>query len=318
MLYTEIPTQRPVTPLLDAINHPEQLRALEQSQLEQVADELRQFILYAAGQSGGHFGANLGVIELTVALHYCFNTPHDRLIWDVGHQAYPHKVLPGRREQLTTIRAKDGLAAFPAREESEFDTFGVGHSSTAISAGLGMALARRYQNKPCEVVSIIGDGAMTAGMAFEALNDAVAHSADLMVVLNDNDMSISCSTGGFAKHLAAIWERGEFVNVTEQGEAYVQPHPEWLYNSRLHSAATDAADNLFQAIGFDYFGPYDGHDVKQLVHVFNALKKRKGHRQLQITTKKGKGFAPAESHQIKYHAISKLNAVVASNTAPKY
>ena len=181
-----------------------------------------------------------------------------------------------------------------------------------------MALARRYQNKPCEVVSIIGDGAMTAGMAFEALNDAVAHSADLMVVLNDNDMSISCSTGGFAKHLAAIWERGEFVNVTEQGEAYVQPHPEWLYNSRLHSAATDAADNLFQAIGFDYFGPYDGHDVKQLVHVFNALKKRKGPRLIHVYTKKGKGFAPAESDQIKYHAISKINAVAASNTAPKY
>lgn len=318
MLYTEIPTQRPVTPLLDAIDHPEQLRALEQSQLTQVADELRQFILYAAGQSGGHFGANLGVIELTVALHYCFNTPHDRLIWDVGHQAYPHKALTGRREQLTTIRAKDGLAAFPAREESEFDTFGVGHSSTAISAGLGMALARRYQNNPCEVVSIIGDGAMTAGMAFEAMNDAVAHQADLMVVLNDNDMSISCSTGGFAKHLAAIWERGEFVNVTEDGEAYVQPHPEWLYNSRLHQAATDAADNLFKAIGFDYFGPYDGHDVKQLVHVFKALKKRKGPRLIHIYTKKGKGFAPAECDQIKYHAISKLNAVAAPNLAPKY
>jgi len=318
MLYTEIPTQRPVTPLLDAIDHPEQLRALEQSQLTQVADELRQFILYAAGQSGGHFGANLGVIELTVALHYCFNTPHDRLIWDVGHQAYPHKALTGRREQLTTIRAKDGLAAFPAREESEFDTFGVGHSSTAISAGLGMALARRYQNNPCEVVSIIGDGAMTAGMAFEAMNDAVAHQADLMVVLNDNDMSISCSTGGFAKHLAAIWELGEFVNVTEDGEAYVQPHPEWLYNSRLHQAATDAADNLFKAIGFDYFGPYDGHDVKQLVHVFKALKKRKGPRLIHIYTKKGKGFAPAECDQIKYHAISKLNAVAAPNPAPKY
>ncbi|BCT88018.1 1-deoxy-D-xylulose-5-phosphate synthase [Acinetobacter variabilis] len=318
MLYTEIPTQRPVTPLLDAIDHPEQLRALEQSQLTQVADELRQFILYAAGQSGGHFGANLGVIELTVALHYCFNTPHDRLIWDVGHQAYPHKALTGRREQLTTIRAKDGLAAFPAREESEFDTFGVGHSSTAISAGLGMALARRYQNNPGEVVSIIGDGAMTAGMAFEAMNDAVAHQADLMVVLNDNDMSISCSTGGFAKHLAAIWERGEFVNVTEDGEAYVQPHPEWLYNSRLHQAATDATDNLFKAIGFDYFGPYDGHDVKQLVHVFKALKKRKGPRLIHIYTKKGKGFAPAECDQIKYHAISKLNAVAAPNPAPKY
>ncbi len=197
MLYTEIPTHRPITPLLDAIDHPQQLRLLERSQLEKVADELRQYILYAAGQSGGHFGANLGVIELTVALHYCFNTPHDRLIWDVGHQAYPHKALTGRREQLTTIRTKDGLAAFPTREESVFDTFGVGHSSTAISAGLGMALARRYQKDPCEVVAIIGDGAMTAGMAFEAMNDAVAHNADLMVVLNDNDMSISCSTGGF-------------------------------------------------------------------------------------------------------------------------
>ena len=318
MLYTEIPTHRPVTPLLDAIDHPQQLRLLERSQLEQVADELRQYILYAAGQSGGHFGANLGVIELTVALHYSFNTPHDRLIWDVGHQAYPHKALTGRREQLTTIRAKDGLAAFPAREESVFDTFGVGHSSTAISAGLGMSLARRYQKDPCEVVSIIGDGAMTAGMAFEAMNDAVAHQADLMVVLNDNDMSISCSTGGFAKHLAAIWERGESVNITDEGEAYIQPHPEWTYNSRLHCAATEAADNLFKAIGFDYFGPFDGHDVNQLVQVFNALKKRKGPRLIHVYTKKGKGFAPAEADQIKYHAISKLNTASSSNAAPKY
>ncbi|MEG1490338.1 1-deoxy-D-xylulose-5-phosphate synthase [Acinetobacter sp.] len=318
MLYTEIPTHRPITPLLDAIDHPQQLRLLERSQLEKVADELRQYILYAAGQSGGHFGANLGVIELTVALHYCFNTPHDRLIWDVGHQAYPHKALTGRREQLTTIRTKDGLAAFPTREESVFDTFGVGHSSTAISAGLGMALARRYQKDPCEVVAIIGDGAMTAGMAFEAMNDAVAHNADLMVVLNDNDMSISCSTGGFAKHLAAIWESGQSVNISETGEAYLEPHPEWNYNSRLHSSATDAADNLFKAIGFDYFGPFDGHDVNQLVQVFNALKKRKGPRLIHVYTKKGKGFIPAESDQIKYHAISKINAVASANVAPKY
>ena len=318
MLYTEIPTHRPVTPLLDAIDHPQQLRLLERSQLEQVADELRQYILYAAGQSGGHFGANLGVIELTVALHYCFNTPHDRLIWDVGHQAYPHKALTGRREQLTTIRAKDGLAAFPAREESIFDTFGVGHSSTAISAGLGMSLARRYQKDRCEVVSIIGDGAMTAGMAFEAMNDAVAHDADLIVVLNDNDMSISCSTGGFAKHLAAIWERGQSVNVSDEGEAYVQPHPAWTYNSRLHSAATDAADNLFKAIGFDYFGPFDGHDVNQLVQVFSALKKRKGPRLIHVYTKKGKGFAPAEADQIKYHAINKINSASTASAAPKY
>ncbi|MCL6244244.1 MULTISPECIES: 1-deoxy-D-xylulose-5-phosphate synthase [Acinetobacter] len=318
MLYKEIPFQRPVTPLLDTINHPQQLRLLERSQLEQVADELRQFILYAAGQSGGHFGANLGVIELTVALHYCFDTPRDRLIWDVGHQAYPHKALTGRREQLVTIRAKDGLAAFPAREESEFDTFGVGHSSTAISAGLGMSLARRFKQDPCHVVAIVGDGAMTAGMAFEAMNDAVAHNADLMVVLNDNDMSISCSTGGFAKHLAAIWESGQSVNISENGEAYIQPHPEWAYNSRLHCAATDAADNLFKAIGFDYFGPFDGHDVEQLTHVFEALKKRSGPRLVHVYTKKGKGFAPAEADQIKYHAISKLNAPAAVATAPKY
>lgn len=318
MLYTEIPTQRPVTPLLDAIDHPQQLRQLEHSQLLQVADELRQYILYAAGQSGGHFGANLGVVELTVALHYCFNTPNDRLVWDVGHQAYPHKILTGRREQITTIRAKNGLAAFPAREESVFDTFGVGHSSTAISAGLGMSLARRYQKDPCEVVCIVGDGAMTAGMAFEAMNDAVAHDADLIVVLNDNDMSISCSTGGFAKHLAAIWEKGHLVNVNEHGEAYIQPHPKWTYNSRLHQSATDAADNLFKAIGFDYFGPFDGHDVTQLVQVFNALKKRKGPRLVHGYTKKGKGFAPAEADPITYHAIGKINAASGGKTPPKY
>ena len=318
MLYTEIPTQRPVTPLLDAIDHPQQLRQLEHSQLVQVADELRQYILYAAGQSGGHFGANLGVVELTVALHYCFNTPNDRLVWDVGHQAYPHKILTGRREQITTIRAKNGLAAFPAREESVFDTFGVGHSSTAISAGLGMSLARRYQKDPCEVVCIVGDGAMTAGMAFEAMNDAVAHDADLIVVLNDNDMSISCSTGGFAKHLAAIWEKGHLVNVNEHGEAYIQPHPKWTYNSRLHQSATDAADNLFKAIGFDYFGPFDGHDVTQLVQVFNALKKRKGPRLVHVYTKKGKGFAPAEADPITYHAIGKISAASGGKTPPKY
>ncbi|EXU01575.1 1-deoxy-D-xylulose-5-phosphate synthase [Acinetobacter baumannii 25253_7] len=318
MLYTEIPTQRPVTPLLDAIDHPQQLRQLEHSQLLQVADELRQYILYAAGQRGGHFGANLGVVELTVALHYCFNTPNDRLVWDVGHQAYPHKILTGRREQITTIRAKNGLAAFPAREESVFDTFGVGHSSTAISAGLGMSLARRYQKDPCEVVCIVGDGAMTAGMAFEAMNDAVAHDADLIVVLNDNDMSISCSTGGFAKHLAAIWEKGHLVNVNEHGEAYIQPHPKWTYNSRLHQSATDAADNLFKAIGFDYFGPFDGHDVTQLVQVFNALKKRKGPRLVHVYTKKGKGFAPAEADPITYHAIGKINAASGGKTPPKY
>lgn len=318
MLYTEIPTQRPVTPLLDQIDHPQQLRQLERSQLEQVADELRQYILYAAGQSGGHFGANLGVIELTVALHYAFETPNDRLVWDVGHQAYPHKILTGRREQITTIRSKNGLAAFPSRDESEFDTFGVGHSSTAISAGLGMAIASRYQEKMREVIAIIGDGAMTAGMAFEAMNDAVAHNADLIVVLNDNDMSISCSTGGFAKHLAAIWEKRQSIHINEEGVAYVQSHPDWSYNSRLHQSATDAADNLFKAIGFDYFGPFDGHDVNQLAQVFTALKKRKGPRLIHVYTKKGKGFAAAETDQIKYHAIGKINTTAVASKVPKY
>lgn len=315
MLYTEIPTQRPNTPLLDSIDYPVQLRQLSIEQLDTLADELRLYLLYAAGQSGGHFAANLGVVELTIALHFCFNTPHDRLVWDVGHQAYAHKALTGRRERLTTIRAKDGLAAFPDRKESEYDTFGVGHSSTAISAALGMALACRYQQQQREFIAIVGDGAMTAGMAFEAMNDAVAHNADILVVLNDNDMSISCSTGGFAKHLAAIWQSGQFVSLTETGEVAIFPHPKWDYTSRLHQAATDAADNLFKAIGFEYFGPFDGHHIEQLVQVFDAIKQRKGARLIHIYTKKGKGFAPAEADQIGYHAIAKINAS-ASPTVP--
>ncbi|MFB2537998.1 MULTISPECIES: 1-deoxy-D-xylulose-5-phosphate synthase [unclassified Acinetobacter] len=316
MIYTDIPTQRPHTPVLDGIDEPTQLRKLNSNELLQVADELRQYLLYAAGQSGGHFGANLGVVELTVALHYCFNTPEDRLIWDVGHQAYAHKVLTGRREALTTIRSKDGLAAFPSREESIYDTFGVGHSSTAISAGLGMALASRYQQKHRDVVAIVGDGAMTAGMAFEAMNDAVAHQADMLVVLNDNDMSISCSVGGFAKHLAGIWQRGEYVSIDEQGEVVILPYPTWQYNSRLHQPANESADNLFNAIGFEYFGPFDGHDLPKLVQVFQAIKQRKGPRLVHIYTKKGKGFSPAEQDPIGYHAIAKINSNSTPSTTP--
>lgn len=313
-MYSEIPTHRPVTPLLDRIDDPEQLRQLEPSQLSDLADELRQYVLYAAGQSGGHFAANLGVIELTIALHYYFNTPTDRIIWDVGHQAYPHKILTGRREQITSIRAKNGLAAFPLRSESEYDTFGVGHSSTAISAGLGMALARRYLQKPCEIVCVVGDGAMTAGMAFEAMNDAVAHQADLLVILNDNDMSISCSTGGFAQHLAAIWEQGQAIHIDQDGQPYVQQHPDWQFTQRLHQSATVEPDNLFKAIGFDYFGPFDGHDLDTLGQVFTALKKRKGPRLVHIYTQKGKGFLPAEQDPIKYHAISKLSSTTTNTT----
>lgn len=317
-MYSEIPTHRPVTPLLDRIDYPHQLRQLEPNQLLDLADELRQYVLYAAGQSGGHFAANLGVIELTIALHYYFNTPEDKIIWDVGHQAYPHKILTGRRDDIIKIRAKNGLAAFPVRSESEYDTFGVGHSSTAISAGLGMALARRHLQKPCEVVCVVGDGAMTAGMAFEAMNDAVAHQADLLVILNDNDMSISCSTGGFAQHLAAIWEQGQSIHIDNDGQAYIQQHPEWQFTQRLHQSATLEPDNLFKAIGFDYFGPFDGHDLATLGQVFTALKKRKGPRLVHIYTQKGKGFIPAEQDPIKYHAISKLGSTTTKNTPPKY
>ncbi len=315
MMYTQIPTLRPDTPLLDQIDEPAQLKKLSIAELNVLASELRAYLLYAAGQSGGHFGANLGVVELTVALHTVLDTPRDRLVWDVGHQAYPHKVLTGRREQLTTIRSKNGLAAFPSREESKFDTFGVGHSSTSISAALGMALAQRYQFQstqavPARVVAVIGDGAMTAGMAFEAMNDAVQHHADLLVVLNDNDMSISGSIGGLAHHLSGLWQNGQYVHVNDDGSPEVRQRPDWAFRARKpapdHINAN--SDNLFKALGFEYFGPVDGHDLPELLRVLNALKDRKGCRLLHVYTTKGKGFTPAEQDQIGYHAIAKLGA----------
>lgn len=315
MMYTQIPTLRPDTPLLDTIDAPVQLKALSVDELTTLAAELRAFLLYAAGQSGGHFGANLGVVELTIALHRVLDTPRDRLVWDVGHQAYPHKVLTGRREQLTTIRSKHGLAAFPARAESEYDTFGVGHSSTSISAALGMALALRYQSKqqhttPARVAAVIGDGAMTAGMAFEALCDAVEHQADLLVVLNDNDMSISGSVGGLSHHLARLWQQGQYVYVNDDGSPELRMRPEWPFRARkpLGEEQLQTTDNLFKAIGFEYFGPVDGHDLPELMRVLNALKDRPGCRLLHVYTTKGKGFTPAEQDQIGYHAIAKLGA----------
>lgn len=306
MMYDTIPVVRPSTPLLDSINHTSQLKELDLSQLNQLADELRHYLLYAVGQSGGHFGANLGVVELTIALHYALDTPRDRLVWDVGHQAYAHKVLTGRRDTITTIRSKNGLAAFPTRDESAYDTFGVGHSSTAISAALGMALALRYQHDPRQVACVIGDGAMTAGMAFEAMNDAVQHHADILVVLNDNDMSISGSVGGFAKHLGALWKQGQSVHLDDNGQVSIQPHPKWTFNPRVN--ASDAAENLFRAIGFEYFGPIDGHNLSELTRILSLLKDRKGPRLLHIYTTKGKGFKPAELDPIGYHAITKITA----------
>lgn len=310
-LFSEIPTSRPTTPLLDTINSPADLKPLNQQQLLTLADELREYLLYSAGQSGGHFGANLGVVELTIALHYLLDTPKDKLVWDVGHQAYAHKVLTGRRDRLATIRSKQGLTAFPERQESEYDTFGVGHSSTSISAGLGMSLALRHLKSDAKVACVIGDGAMTGGMAFEALNDAVQQDADLLVVLNDNDMSISCSIGGFSRHLAMLWESGYQVDITAKGKPKLTHRPEMPLSERRarHSALRDipkVADNLFKAIGFSYFGPFDGHDLPELLRVLECAKNVSGPVLVHVYTTKGKGFIPAEGDPVKYHAISKI------------
>lgn len=310
-LFSEIPTSRPTTPLLDTINSPADLKPLNQQQLLTLADELREYLLYSAGQSGGHFGANLGVVELTIALHYLLDTPKDKLVWDVGHQAYAHKVLTGRRDRLSTIRSKQGLTAFPERQESEYDTFGVGHSSTSISAGLGMSLALRHLKSDAKVACVIGDGAMTGGMAFEALNDAVQQDADLLVVLNDNDMSISCSIGGFSRHLAMLWESGYQVDITAKGKPKLTHRPEMPLSERRarHSALRDipkVADNLFKAIGFSYFGPFDGHDLPELLRVLECAKNVSGPVLVHVYTTKGKGFIPAEGDPVKYHAISKI------------
>ncbi|MGP4847930.1 1-deoxy-D-xylulose-5-phosphate synthase N-terminal domain-containing protein, partial [Marinobacter sp. 1Y8] len=309
--YTVIPRVRPHTPLLDAIDTPTDLSTLSTAKLITLADELRLFLLYSAGQSGGHFGANLGVVELTIVLHYLLETPQDQIVWDVGHQAYAHKVLTGRREQLGTIRSKDGLTAFPERAESVYDTFGVGHSSTSISAGLGMSLALRYQGREQTVACIIGDGAMTGGMAFEAMNDAVQQDADLLVILNDNDMSISCSIGGFSRHLAMLWESGYQVDISESGEPVLchRPDMQAFDRRKRHKEMRDVPqleDNLFKAIGFTYFGPFDGHNIPELLRVLSLAKQVKGPVLVHIYTTKGKGFAPAELDPVGYHAISKL------------
>lgn len=318
--FSVIPSVRPATPILDTINAPVDLKRLSVAELITLTDELREYLLYSAGVSGGHFGANLGVIELTVALHYLLNAPDDQIVWDVGHQAYAHKILTGRREQIGSIRAKGGLTAFPERAESIFDTFGVGHSSTAISAGLGMSLALRYQNRPQTVACIIGDGAMTGGMAFEAMNDAVQQDADLLVILNDNDMSISCSIGGFSRHLASLWESGYQVDIDDHGQPDIKLRPEMQGFERRgrHGKARPIPkieDNLFKAIGFAYFGPFDGHDIPELLRVLSRAKQVSGPVLVHVYTTKGKGFLPAEADPVGYHAIGKLADT--SSSAPK-
>ncbi|MCD8522640.1 MAG: 1-deoxy-D-xylulose-5-phosphate synthase [Saccharospirillaceae bacterium] len=311
MTLTEIPGSRPSTPLLDSIDSPADLRALDAALLPQVCAELRQFLLYSVGQSGGHFAAGLGVVELTVALHHAFNTPDDRLVWDVGHQAYPHKVLTGRREQMPIIRSAEGPAAFPLRAESQYDTFGVGHSSTSIGAALGMALALRAQQKDQQTVAIIGDGAMSAGMAFEALNHAGHVKADMLVILNDNDMSISNNVGALNKYFTRIWSSRTYSALREGSKRVLEKIPaawEFARRTEEHMKGMVAPGTLFEELGFNYYGPIDGHDLDELLLTLQNLKKLKGPRFLHVVTRKGKGFQPAEDDPIKYHALKGSNA----------
>ena len=294
-------------PLLDQIITPADLRKLDQDQLPQVADELREYLLQAISKSGGHFSAGLGCVELTVALHYLFETPHDRIIWDVGHQAYPHKILTGRRERIGTIKKTGGLAPFPKRAESEFDTFGVGHSSTSISAGLGMALASTHNNVNRRVVSVIGDGAMTAGMAFEALNHGGSLDPNMLVVLNENQMSISPNVGAMTKVLARMMSGPTVTHIRERGKQMMHKDSRvWRFMSRWeeHVKGMIVPSTLFEEFGFNYLGPIDGHDLPVLLRTLQTIQTVEGPNLLHIITAKGKGYEPAEKDPVKYHAVA--------------
>ncbi len=326
-MFHEIPKTRPDTPLLDQVNNPEQLRALNESRLPELARELREYLLYSVGQTGGHFGAGLGVVELTIALHYLFDTPEDRLVWDVGHQAYPHKILTGRRERMPSLRQKNGLAAFPKREESEFDTFGVGHSSTSISAALGMAVAAAAKGEKRRTVAVIGDGAMTAGMAYEAMNHAADLKASMLVILNDNDMSISRSVGGLSNYLAKVLSSRTYHHIREGSKKVLSVIPrawELARRTEEHVKGMVVPGTLFEEMGFNYIGPIDGHDLPMLIHTLKNMMDLEGPQFLHIVTRKGKGFNPAEQDPIGYHAITKLepNATkspkIAAPKKPKY
>jgi 1-deoxy-D-xylulose-5-phosphate synthase len=321
--FHEIPRERPSTPLLDSIDSTAELRALDLAQLPELADELRLFLLWSVSQTGGHFGAGLGVIELTIALHYVYQTPEDRLVWDVGHQAYPHKILTGRREQMSTLRQKDGIAAFPRRCESPYDTFGVGHSSTSISAAMGMAIAARLQGLDRRTVAVIGDGAMTAGMAFEALNHAGEADADMLVVLNDNDMSISHNVGGLSNYLAKILSSRTYAHMREGSKKVLSKiPPAWELARKTEETAKSmlAPGIFFEELGWNYIGPIDGHDLPTLVATLRNMRQLKGPQFLHVVTRKGKGFSPAEADPIGYHAITKLEPKPAGNgvSKPRY
>ena len=297
-------------PLLSKIDSPADLRTLEPWQLKPVSTELRDYLIDCVSQTGGHFGANLGTVELTIALHYALNTPYDRLVWDVGHQSYPHKILTGRRDQLTSIRQKDGLTPFPKRKESEYDDFGVGHSSTSISAALGMAMAAKIKGEDRKSVAVIGDGSMTAGMAFEALNNAGDLNADLLVILNDNDMAISPNVGALNKYFTKLLSSSLYSTVRESGKKALSPMPnlkELAKRTEEHVKGMLTPGTLFEAFGFQYFGPVDGHDIDTLTEVMQNVMRIKGPVLLHVVTKKGKGYQPAEAEQVKYHGVSKFN-----------
>ena len=298
--------------LLERIHTPADLRALPETSLRRVCDELRSYLIKSVATRGGHFAAGLGAVELTVALHFVYESPEDRIVWDVGHQAYPHKVLTGRREQLHTIKQQDGLAPFPSRGESEFDTFGVGHSSTSVSAALGMAVAAQASGSKRRVVAVIGDGAMTAGMAFEALNHAGALTADLLVVLNDNDMSISENVGAMSHYFARLLSGRMYASLREGGKKVLSPMPtafELARRSEEHVKGMVMPSTLFEELGFNYIGPIDGHDIKALVTNLRNQRRLKGPQFLHVVTRKGKGYGPAEADPIKWHGPGPFDPV---------
>ena len=293
-------------PLLNTINSPTDVRSLGKEQLLQLSDELRRYLTHTVSISGGHFAAGLGTVELTVALHYVFNTPVDQLVWDVGHQAYPHKILTGRRDRMPTIRTLGGVSAFPSRDESEFDAFGVGHSSTSISAALGMAIASQLRGEDKKMVAIIGDGSITGGMAFEAMNHAGDVNANLLVILNDNDMSISPPVGAMNNYLTKVLSSKLYSSVREESKKALSKMPsvwELARKTEEHVKGMIVPGTLFEELGFNYFGPIDGHDVDMLVETLENLKDLSGPLFLHVVTKKGKGYAPAEKDPLAYHGV---------------
>jgi 1-deoxy-D-xylulose-5-phosphate synthase len=299
----------PATPLLDRINSPADLRALSLDEVKVLAGELRNDIIHSVSRTGGHFASNLGVVELTLALHYAFNTPDDRLVWDVGHQTYAHKILTGRRARMHTLRQTDGLSGFPKRDESPYDTFVAGHSSTSISAALGMAIAAKRAGSNRRAVAVIGDGAMSAGMAFEALNNAGASDANLIVVLNDNEMSISNNVGALSNYLTRLLSGRFYNSMRKQSEKILSTLPplyELARRAEEHMKGMVTSSTLFEEFGFNYFGPINGHDLPTLITTLSNLKQMNGPQLLHVVTKKGKGYEPAEGEPTRYHGVGKF------------